>query len=64
MLSVVIGIATSLGFGTLQVNSGMNYLWGLPISIYVQIGLIAIITVVYIASTISGLQGAINTHQT
>lgn len=59
MLSVVIGIATSLGFGTLQVNSGMNYLWGLPISIYVQIGLIAIITVVYVASTISGLQGAI-----
>ncbi len=59
MLSIVIGIATSLGFGTLQVNSGMNYLWGLPISIYVQIGLIAIITVVYIASTISGLQGAI-----
>ncbi len=48
-----------ISFGTLQVNSGMNYLWGLPISIYVQIGLIVIITVVYIASTISGLQGAI-----
>lgn len=59
ILSVVIGIATSLGFGTLQVNSGVNSLWGLPISGTTQAVIIALVTVVYIASTISGLQGAI-----
>lgn len=55
----MIGIATSLGFGTLQVNSGMNYLWGMPVSIWIQIAIIAVVTVIYITSTISGLQGAI-----
>ncbi|ELX8379140.1 BCCT family transporter [Providencia stuartii] len=59
VLSIVIGIATSLGFGTLQVNSGMNYLWGMPVSIWIQFAIIAVVTVIYITSTISGLQGAI-----
>ncbi|NHH99329.1 Glycine betaine transporter BetL [Oceanimonas sp. MB9] len=59
ILSIVIGIATSLGFGTLQVNSGMNALWELPVNISTQVVIIGIVTVVYIASTISGLQGAI-----
>lgn len=59
ILSVVIGIATSLGFGTMQVNSGINSLWGFPISTTTQISIISIVTVVYISSTISGLQGAI-----
>lgn len=59
ILSVVIGIATSLGFGTLQVNSGMNILWNIPISTQVQFFIIATVSIVYISSTISGLQGAI-----
>lgn len=58
VLSIVIGIATSLGFGTLQVNSGMNYLWGVPISFYTQAGIIIVISFIYIGSTVSGLQGA------
>lgn len=59
ILSVVIGIATSLGFGTLQVNTGVNVLWDLPINISTQVIIIVAVTAVYIASTISGLQGAI-----
>ncbi|ARK32248.1 BCCT family transporter [Halalkalibacter krulwichiae] len=58
ILSIVIGIATSLGFGTLQVNSGINVLWGLPITINTQVIIIGIVTCIYIASTVSGLQGA------
>lgn len=57
ILSIVIGIATSLGFGTLQVNSGMNYLWGIPLGFNSQVIIIAIVTVLYLASTVSGLQG-------
>ncbi|WP_257350343.1 BCCT family transporter [Pseudalkalibacillus decolorationis] len=58
-LSIVIGIATSLGFGTLQVNSGMNYLWGIPVGFYTQVIIIAIVTTLYLGSTVSGLQGGI-----
>ncbi|WHY00163.1 BCCT family transporter [Neobacillus sp. DY30] len=56
ILSIVIGIATSLGFGTLQVNSGMNYLWGIPVGFLSQVTIIAVVTVLYLGSTVSGLQ--------
>ncbi|GGZ80709.1 glycine/betaine ABC transporter permease [Ignatzschineria indica] len=59
IFSVVIGIATSLGFGTLQINSGMNILWDVPVSTKIQFFIIAVVTVIYVSSTISGLQGAI-----
>lgn len=58
ILSIVIGIATSLGFGTLQVNSGMNYLWGIPVSFYSQMAIILVVSLIYVGSTVSGLQGA------
>ena len=48
------GIATSLGFGVSQINSGLNYLVGLPTNAAVQVGLIA---VVMGAATISVLTG-------
>lgn len=58
ILSIVIGIATSLGFGTLQVNSGMNYLWGIPVGFYSQLAIILVVSFIYVGSTVSGLQGA------
>ncbi|HEY9576600.1 MAG TPA: BCCT family transporter [Pseudobacillus sp.] len=58
ILSIVIGIATSLGFGTLQVNSGMSFLWGIPVNINIQAIIIVVVTFIYVASTVSGLQGA------
>ncbi|MEE4108000.1 MAG: BCCT family transporter, partial [Halieaceae bacterium] len=36
------GIATSLGFGVLQINSGLAYLFGIPVSAPMQVLLIAI----------------------
>ncbi|WP_313801830.1 BCCT family transporter [Cytobacillus sp.] len=59
ILSIVIGIATSLGFGTLQVNSGMHDLWGIPVSFYTQVAIIAITTILYLSSSVSGLQAGI-----
>ncbi|MED4203889.1 BCCT family transporter [Neobacillus mesonae] len=58
ILSIVIGIATSLGFGTLQVNTGVNYLWGIPVNINIQALIIIVVTFIYVGSTVSGLQGA------
>ena len=38
------GLATSLGFGVLQINAGLNYLLGVPVSIYVQLVLVVVVT--------------------
>ncbi|WP_185984564.1 BCCT family transporter [Aureimonas mangrovi] len=51
----VFGIATSLGLGVLQINAGLNYLTGLPQTAIVQVGLIAVITVLATISVVSGL---------
>jgi choline/glycine/proline betaine transport protein len=53
------GVATSLGLGCQQVNSGLNFLFGVPINGYVQILLIAIITGFACTSVVFGLEGGI-----
>lgn len=55
VLSCLFGLATSLGLGVQQVNSGLNYLTGIPINVYVQVVLIAIITGIATISVVSGL---------
>ena len=57
--STLFGLATSLGFGVQQVNAGFQFLVGLPISIPVQVGLIAIITGFATASVVSGLDAGV-----
>src|SRR3546814_9362712 len=44
VLGTMFGVATSLGFGVLQVNAGFHHLFGLPTNPLVQIILIAVIT--------------------
>lgn len=44
VLGTMVGIATSLGLGVLQVNAGFAYLFGLPVSAPVQRVPIAVIT--------------------
>src|SRR3546814_10562450 len=44
VLGTMFGVATSLGFGVLQVNAGFHHLFGLPVGSGVQILLIAAIT--------------------
>ena len=44
VLGTVFGVATSLGFGVMQVNAGLNYLFELPVTTTAQISLIVIIT--------------------
>lgn len=49
------GIATSLGFGVSQMNSGLSYLLGIPNTAWVQVGLIAVVMVAATASMMSGV---------
>jgi choline/glycine/proline betaine transport protein len=51
----IFGIATSLGFGVLQINAGLNYIAGVPVGPVVQITLMAVITCAAAASVISGV---------
>lgn len=55
----VAGIVTSLGLGVLQINTGLNAILGLPNNIAVQISIIAVVTVIFTMSSISGLNKGI-----
>jgi choline/glycine/proline betaine transport protein len=59
ILGTVFGVATALGYGVLQVNSGLNYLFGIEVSTYVQVALIIIITALATISVASGLDKGI-----
>ena len=59
ILGTVFGVATSLGYGVLQINSGFHHLFGLPVSTPVQIGLIAAICALATLSVASGLNKGI-----
>jgi len=55
VLGTLFGVATSLGLGTLQLNSGLNYLFGVPSTGPVQVMLIAVITCIAATSVALGL---------
>jgi choline/glycine/proline betaine transport protein len=55
ILGTVLGVATSLGFGVAQINTGLNYLFGLEVSVPVQIGLIIATTALATLSVATGL---------
>jgi len=55
VLGTLFGVATSLGLGALQLNSGLGYLFGLATTGPVQVVLIAIITGIAATSVALGL---------
>ncbi|MBY6019268.1 BCCT family transporter [Ferrimonas balearica] len=59
IIGTVFGVATSLGFGVLQVNSGLQHLFGIPVSENVQVVLIIAITALATLSVVSGLEKGI-----
>ena len=59
VFATVAGVATSLGLGTLQINSGLNYLFNIPETTLVQVGIITIITILFIWTAVSGIDKGI-----
>lgn len=59
VFTTITGIATSLGMGTMQIAGGLEYMFGIKNTIYVQMGIIAIATILYIKSSTSGLDKGI-----
>lgn len=59
IIGTVFGVATSLGLGVAQINSGLNHLFGLPVGIPTQIVLIVISCGLATISVASGLDRGI-----
>lgn len=55
ILSTVFGVATTLGFGALQINGGLSYLFDIPVSFSIQLVIILIVSALFILSAVSGL---------
>jgi len=59
LILTVIGVATSLGMGALQVNGGLNTLFNIPNNISTQVIIIVVITVLFLISATTGLDKGI-----
>ncbi len=59
VIGTLFGVATSLGYGVLQINTGLNYLWGVEISTTVQVILILGVTALATLSVTTGLDKGI-----
>lgn len=59
VFATVAGIATSLGQGALQINGGLDYLFGIPRTSFVQLIIVIVITVIYTWTAVSGIEKGI-----
>ncbi|TFE03383.1 BCCT family transporter [Jeotgalibacillus sp. R-1-5s-1] len=59
VFATVVGVATTLGFGAIQINGGLSYLTGIDISFTVQLFIIAVVTVLFMISAWTGLSKGI-----
>ena len=58
-IGTVFGVATTLGFGVTQINSGLNYLFGWESNITTQIGLVIFVSILASLSVFLGLDKGI-----
>lgn len=59
VIATVVGIATSLGLGIMQINGGISSVFGVSNNIVTQLAIVGIMLVCYLASSISGLNKGI-----
>ncbi|MSU90525.1 BCCT family transporter [Rhodobacteraceae bacterium 2CG4] len=59
VFATLFGLATSLGLGAQQANAGMNYVYGIPNNLTVQVILITVITAIALISVLRGLDGGV-----
>lgn len=59
VLGTVFGIAASLGIGVVQLNYGLNLMFGIEIGVGAQIGLVVLSVIIATASAVSGVDKGI-----
>lgn len=55
IFATVVGVATTLGFGAAQINSGLHAVLGVPESLSIQITIIVVATILFLLSAVSGI---------
>ncbi|MDO4541204.1 MAG: BCCT family transporter [Bacillota bacterium] len=55
IVATIFGVASSLGMGAMQINSGLNYVFGIPYGVIPVIIIIIVISSLFIASSVSGI---------
>ncbi|MCM2680203.1 BCCT family transporter [Echinimonas agarilytica] len=59
VVGTIFGVATSLGFGVQQLNAGLNHLFDLPQTEWIQLALIVVVIALATVSVVLGLDGGI-----
>jgi glycine betaine transporter len=59
VFATVFGLGTSLGLGTMQINTGLNLLYGIPNNNTVNILIIVVITAVFTLAAVLGIEKGI-----
>lgn len=59
VVATVMGVATSLGMGIMQINGGLNSVLGVPTGIWPQLGIVAVMTALFLVSSTTGLDKGI-----
>lgn len=59
VIATAFGVAASLGIGALQINSGLNTVFGLPVGSAAQLGIIAVTTALFLTSAVTGVERGI-----
>ena len=59
VLATIFGLATSLGFGAQQAAGGLEFLFGVPANLPLEIGIIAGVTAVALVSVLRGIDGGV-----
>lgn len=59
VISTVFGLATSLGYGASQAATGLNFLFGIPMTETTQVVLIVVITGLALISVVAGLDSGV-----
>lgn len=59
VVGTVFGISVSLGIGVVQLNFGLNFLFGIPVGLAAQIGLIVVAVLMSAVSAVAGVDKGI-----
>ncbi|WP_025548898.1 BCCT family transporter, partial [Vibrio parahaemolyticus] len=59
VVATVFGLATSLGYGASQAATGLNFLFGVPMTDTTQVVLIVVITALALISVVAGLDSGV-----
>lgn len=59
VVATAFGVAASLGIGAAQINGGLHSVFGMPIDTSWQIGIIVVVTLLFLGSAVTGVERGI-----